>query len=43
MSGQYPAHLVEHHVMVPPAEVLQIRQASAAAVGTVDDVVGFAS
>jgi hypothetical protein len=38
-----PAELVEHHVVVPPAIVLQVREAGAAAVRPMLDVVGFAA
>jgi hypothetical protein len=34
---------MEYHVVVPPAIVLQVRQAGPAAVGAVHHVVGFAS
>jgi hypothetical protein len=42
VGGQDPAHLVEHHVMVPPV-VLEVGEAGPASAGAVDDVVGFAS
>src|SRR5579862_1132662 len=42
VDGELPAHLVEHHVMVPPAVELESGQAGVAAVLAVDDVVGFA-
>jgi len=42
MGDELPAQLVQHHVVVPPAVVLEIGQAGAAAVGAVDHVVGLA-
>ena len=42
VGDQGPAQLVQHHVMVPPAVVLQVVQAGPAAVGPVDHVVGLA-
>ena len=42
VNGQRPAHLVEHHVMMPVAVILEVREAGVAAVGAVLDVVGFA-
>jgi Resolvase, N terminal domain len=43
MHGQRPAHLVQHHVVVPPAVAFQAGQAGAAAVGPVDHMMGFAA
>ena len=43
VDGELPAHLVQHHVMVPPAVILQARQAGAPAVGAVHHVVRFAA
>src|SRR5580700_453453 len=42
VDGQGPAQLVQHHVVVPPAVILEVGEAGAAAVGAVGDVVGFA-
>jgi hypothetical protein len=42
MHGQGPTHLVQHHVVVPPAPVLEASQACVPAVGAVDHVVRFA-
>jgi hypothetical protein len=41
-DGELPAHLVEHHVMVP-AVILEVDQAGPAAVLPVHDVVRLAS
>ncbi len=43
VDGELPAHLVEHHVVMPVAVKFQARQARVAAVLAVDDVVGFAA
>jgi hypothetical protein len=43
MHGQRPAHLVQHHVVVPPAVAFQAGQAGAAAVGPVHHMMGFAA
>jgi len=43
VDGEFPAHLVEHHVMMPPAIVLEVGQAGVAAVLAVDHVVRFAA
>ena len=43
MHGQRPAHLVQHHVVMPPAVAFQAGQAGAAAVGPVDHMMGFAA
>jgi hypothetical protein len=43
MDGQLPARLVQQDVMMPPAVVLEVGQAGAAAVFAVCDVVGFAA
>jgi len=42
IDGQFPAHLVQHHMVVPPAVAFEAGQAGPPAVGAVDDVVGFA-
>ena len=42
VHDQFPAELVQQHVVVPGAEVLEVDQAGAAAVGAVDHVVRFA-
>jgi hypothetical protein len=42
VGGQRPAELVQHHVMVPPAVILEVVQAGAAAVGPVHHVVCLA-
>ena len=42
VHGQRPAQLVQHHVVMPPAVILQIRQAGPAAVGPVHHVVRLA-
>ena len=42
VGDQRPAELVQHHVVVPVAVLLQAGQAGAAAVGPVGDVVRFA-
>jgi hypothetical protein len=42
-DGQRPAQLVQHHVMMPPAIVLQVRKAGPAAAGPVDDMVRLAA
>jgi len=43
VGGEGPAEFVQHHVMVPPAVVLEVGQAGGAAVFAVDDVVRFAA
>jgi len=43
VDGELPAHLVQHHVMVPPAVILQACQAGVPAVGAVHHVVRFAA
>src|SRR5260370_5299623 len=43
VDGQGPAQFVQDHVVVPPAVVLEVGEAGAAAVGAVGDVVGFAA
>jgi hypothetical protein len=43
VGGQRPAELVQHYVMVPPAVILEVGEAGAAAVSAVDHVVRFAS
>src|SRR5260370_412588 len=43
VDGQGPAQLVQDHVVVPPAVVLEVGEAGAAAVGAVGDVVGLAA
>ena len=43
VDGEFPAEFVQHHVMVPPAVVLEVGQAGGAAVFAVDDVVRFAA
>ena len=42
VNGQRPAHLVEHHVMMPVAVGLKASQAGPAAVGPVHHVVRLA-
>ena len=42
VDGQGPTEFVQDDVMVPPAVVLEVGEAGAAAVGSVLDVVGFA-
>ena len=43
VGGQPPAQLVEHHMMMPPAIILEVVQAGPAAVGAVHHVVRFAA
>ena len=43
INGQFPAHLVQHHVMVPPTKILQIGQAGPPAVLAVHHVVRLTS
>src|SRR5260370_16527956 len=43
VHGQFPAHLVQDHVMVPPAVVLEVGEAGAAAVLPVQHMVRFAA
>jgi hypothetical protein len=43
MGLEGPAELVQHHVMVPPAVILQVGQAGAAAIGPVHHVVRLTS
>jgi len=43
VDGQGPAQFVQDHVVVPPAVVLEVGEAGAAAVGAVGDVVGLAA
>ena len=43
VGGQGPAQFVQHHVMVPPAVILEVGEAGVAAVGPVGDVVGLAA
>jgi len=43
MDREFPAHLVQHHVMVPVTVILEIREAGVPAVGPVHHVVGFAA
>ena len=43
VGGQGPAELVQHDVVVPPAVILVVGEAGAAAVGPVADVVGLAA
>ena len=43
VDGERPAELVQQHVVVPPAPILEVSEAGGAAVGPVDHVVGFAS
>jgi hypothetical protein len=43
VDGQRPAELVQHDMMMPPAIILQVREAGAAAIGAVDHVVRFAA
>jgi hypothetical protein len=39
MDREFPAHLVQHHVMVPVIVILEIREAGVPAVGPVHHVV----
>ena len=41
MDRQSPAEFVQHHVMVPPTVIFEVREAGVAAVGSVLDVVGL--
>jgi hypothetical protein len=41
MDRQSPAEFVQHHVMVPPTVIFEVREAGVPAVGAVGDVVGF--
>jgi hypothetical protein len=43
VGGQFPAHLVQDDVVVPPAVVLEVRQAGVPAVAPVQHVVRFAA
>ena len=43
VDGQGPAQLVQDHMVVPPAVILEVGEASAAAVLTVGDVMGLAA
>jgi hypothetical protein len=43
VDGELPAHLVQHHVMMPPAVLFQARQARVPAVLAVHHMVGFAA
>ncbi len=43
VDGELPAFLMQQHVVMPPAPVLKICQAGAAAVLPVPHVVGFTS
>ena len=43
VDGELPAHLVEHHVVVPPTVKFQARQARVPAVLAVHDMVRFAA